>query len=301
MVTKQRVPPDWMNVPVFVFGDAVLSGAPHFFYQDLSFSAILAERDAGVRTFMYDDVPLGLLRIRAQVQRELYGRATAVFAMSRWLKRRLVELDGLPAAKVHVVGAGSNLNVTWKNNPYTTQNADNMQVLYVGRDWMRKGGPLLLEAWQYVRKALPKARLVIVGPQKSWADSDLGVISYGPVSSTRVKQLMLSSTLLVLPTLWEPFGITFVEAMSCGVPAVGPNRMAVPELIEDGKTGCVVERDEPSAYADCMVALLRDPHRLWEMSRHAFDRSHQFTWLAVQQRMALIMERAMSRTAPPST
>ncbi|MGC8488365.1 MAG: glycosyltransferase family 4 protein, partial [Clostridia bacterium] len=256
----------------------------------------LAQRNAGIRTFTYDDIPLTLLHRRLEVQREHYERAAHIFVFSQWLRQKMLRLDGLSPDKVHVVGAGSNLGRRWAQNPYGDRNLKTPRVLFVGRDWIRKGGPLLLQAWRTVRRAIPNAELVAVGPGAAVSDPRLGITGRAPLTDDEICGLLQESSLFVMPTLWEAFGVVFTEAMSAGVPVVGPRRMAVPEIIKHGETGYLVDQDEPELYAEQIIAALRDPVRLCELSEAAFARSRLFTWSRVFSRMDAVMRPIVAAT-----
>ena len=281
-----RVPKTLAEIPVLVFGDMILSDAPHFFYQDLNFQTIIDHRVGGIRTFMYDQVPLSILHTQARVQAERYARAKTVFVMSHWIKEAIVATGSIPAQRVQVVGAGSNLGVQFTSNPYTEANLDAKRLVFVGRDFERKGGPLLLEAWDQVHRWIPDAQLVLVGPDPAFSNPAQHITSLGDLPAASVVALFLHSTGFVLPTLWEPYGIAFLEAFSCGVPGIGPNRMAIGEFLVDRHNGYLYERDDPSQIAEAMARLLKDREHTWAMSHGAFEESREYTWDRVYQKMS---------------
>ena len=84
-----------------------------------------------------------------------------------------------------------------------------------------------------------------------------------------LEALFARATVFTMPTLWEPFGIAFLDAMACGVPCVGTAIEAVPEIVEAGRTGVLVPPGDPVALADALVALLADPARAREMGAQA--------------------------------
>jgi glycosyltransferase involved in cell wall biosynthesis len=74
-----------------------------------------------------------------------------------------------------------------------------------------------------------------------------GVEFIGEISDAQKSQFLGNAIALLVPIDWpEPFGLVMIEAMACGTPVVAFNRGSVPEIIEDGVTGYVVE-DEASA------------------------------------------------------
>jgi glycosyltransferase involved in cell wall biosynthesis len=285
-----KVPSHLQDWPVFVFGDMILSSAPHFFYQDLNYQTILNDRLAGKKTYMYDHVPLGILKAQVRVQHEHYAQVSQVFAMSQWTKDAILATGAIDSARVHVVGAGSNLGRTCRQNPYTEKNLDAKTLIFVGRDFVRKGGPLLLEAWSHVHRMMPTARLQLVGPGAEWTRPQMNVTAVGDVDGEYVVSLLKQSTGFVMPTQWEPYGIAFLEAFSCGLPAIGPARMAIPEFLHDGLNGYIYSKDDPLTLADSMLRLLSNDDATWALSRQAFLDSRNYTWERTFEKMSRVLE-----------
>ena len=100
-------------------------------------------------------------------------------------------------------------------------NADysNRVVLFVGVDWERKGGPILVDAFRKVREKIPDARLVIAGCSPQVRDLP-NVEILGRVPRTEVSRLMMSASVLALPSWREPQGINAIEALIHGIPVV---------------------------------------------------------------------------------
>ncbi|HWT94088.1 MAG TPA: hypothetical protein VN238_13875, partial [Solirubrobacteraceae bacterium] len=91
--------------------------------------------------------------------REMHRRVRAVCAFTHWAARSAVEDYGVPAGRVHVVGLGRNYDVP----PPAHRDWRTPRFLFVGFDWERKGGPLLLRAFARVRARVPDATLTVVG------------------------------------------------------------------------------------------------------------------------------------------
>jgi glycosyltransferase involved in cell wall biosynthesis len=79
--------------------------------------------------------------------------------------------------------------------------------------------------------------------------SDGGVEMVGEISEAEKSSFLSGAMALLMPIDWpEPFGLVMIEAMACGVPVIAFNRGSVPEIIQDGHTGFIVE-DEIGAIA----------------------------------------------------
>lgn len=284
-----KVPNEFASWPVFVFGSQILSSAPHYFYQDLNYQTLVDFRQDGLPTYMYDEVSLSLLKAQAKMQLEHYAKARAVFTMSQWIRKKIVDTGAIPENRVVHVGAGSNLGVQFTENPYSEKNLDSERLVFIGRDFVRKGGPLLLDAWDIVRRALPTARLAIVGPPRDAIPLRDGIEAYGDVDSTAVLNLLRESAGFVLPSLWEPYGIAYLEALSCGVPVIGPPRMAIPEFLHDGQNGYLYNKDQPQVLAEAMIELLRNRSKTWEMSQNGFAMSKDYQWDRVYEKVHQVL------------
>lgn len=185
----------------------------------------------------------------------VYRGAAALATFSQNAARSVVRDYGVDPDRVHVVGAGANVF------PATAPRRDDgLTVTFVGYDFARKGGRVLLEAMALLRARLPKARLLVAGAPAPGRIPP-GVAFLGPVETDELPDLFAQSTVFALPTLQEPFGLAFLDAMACGLPCVGTRIEAVPEIVRDGDTGLLVPPGDPAALAAALERLLRDPTR----------------------------------------
>jgi len=124
-------------------------------------------------------------------------------------------------------------------------------ILFVGIDWKRKGGPVLLEAFRRVRHAHPEATLTIVG--RSPEVTQPGVEVVGRLPLIEVARYYRSASIFCLPTLNEPFGLVLLEAFSYGLPIVATRIGAIPEIVEDGESGYLVGPQNTDELADRLI------------------------------------------------
>jgi glycosyltransferase involved in cell wall biosynthesis len=94
------------------------------------------------------------------------------------------------------------------------------------------------------------------------------------------------ATVFTMPSLYEPYGIVFAEAMAHRLPCVGTTICAMPEIIRDGDTGYVVPPADDRALADRLIGLLRDPLACRQMGERGYRKYEaEHTWDAVAARM----------------
>ncbi len=158
-------------------------------------------------------------------------------------------------------------------------------VLFVGRLEKRKGITDLFEAIPRVVEKVPQARFIFAGDDNSQHDgfqSQSGMdyptyfadrhakyraaVSFlGAVHDDDLQRLYQSCDLFVAPSLYESFGLVYVEAMNYAKPVIGCHAGGIPEVVDDGVTGLLVPPQEPKALAEAIISLLSAPARLREM------------------------------------
>ena len=102
-----------------------------------------------------------------------------------------------------------------------------------------------------------------------------------------------------LPTRYEPFGVSFVEAMLAAVPCVGTRSWAIPEIVEEGQTGWLVPDGDVTALADTLRQALGNQKKCAEMGRRGRERAlAMFTWDRVADRALEDLNQIVAGTKP---
>lgn len=116
----------------------------------------------------------------------------------------------------------------------------------------------------------------------------------------QLRQFYGAADVFVTTPWYEPFGITPVEAMACGVPVIGANVGGIRSTVVDGETGFLVPPHAPHALAACLATLAADPALAARMGRAGRERAQTaFTWSGVAEQMEQVYARVA--TARPAT
>jgi len=250
--------------------DASTPGVPHFIYTDHTH---LENRHYAANSGQNLYSPKWIA-----LEREIYRNAAVTFVRSSNVRRSVIEEYGIPQDRVARVYAGSNARVSAEK----TVNMDYAQpeILFVGLDWKRKGGPDLVEAYKRVRETCPEARLTIVGASPELQIPNCEVI--GKVSPDELDSYYQRASIFCLPTYLEPFGIVFIEAMTAHLPIVATRVGAIPDFVEEGKNGFLVEPGDVPAIADALLQLLKNPQLCQSFGKSSFQLTQdRYSWDAV--------------------
>lgn len=173
--------------------------------------------------------------------------------MGHWIADWLVEKQGLDREKVYAVGAGVNVDV----NKVDYSRKTGRRILFVGRDFERKNGPLVLEAFRVLRTRMADAELYIAGPRGIGSTND-NVLYLGDLSRDDLSEVFNLCDVFCMPSKFEAYGMVFPEALCYGLPCIGRDAFEIPYFIEDGKTGLLLRDEDSFELASLMERCLRD-------------------------------------------
>ncbi len=151
-----------------------------------------------------------------------------------------------------------------------------IQIFFAGVWFERKGGMVLLHAFQILKKKYPNIHLTILGPIPEGVSinkkeiTQIDFVSYDRL----LNEFYPTADIFVLvPPKVEGFGMVAVEAASYGIPTVVSNVCALPEIVEQGKTGFIVERNNPRELVKALEKLIQNPSyrkKMGEAARRRF-------------------------------
>ncbi|WP_104525679.1 glycosyltransferase family 4 protein [Blastococcus atacamensis] len=188
--------------------------------------------------------------------------------------------------------------------------ADGPTVGFVGRfDEPRKGLPVLLEAMRTVVRDHPDARLVIAGrgdadELERMVGEDLRphVALLGEVPEAGKAALLRTVDVYCAPNLLgESFGVILIEAMAAGAPVVASDLDAFVRVLDDGRAGIVVRRDDPSALGRALSELLGDPARRAQLAARGSELAAQYDWQVLARRILAVYETVLPPGGGPVT
>ncbi len=233
-------------------------------------------------------------------QRAVYDGIDVIFAMSDWLRASFIEDFGQDPGKVVTVGAGANFEDVPGDIPDRSDSPP--RFLFTGKNFVRKGGPTLLEAFAITRRRHPDAELWIVGPPPFSAPPGVRCFGYisrsSPDGDAQMARLYRDATAFVLPSVFEPFGWALLEGMSRALPCIGARACAMPEIIDEGRTGLLSRPADAADLAERLCEIADDPQRAAEMGRAGRERFlERFTWDVVARKIGAVVGERLGERA----
>ncbi|GGR13145.1 glycosyl transferase [Actinoplanes ianthinogenes] len=216
-------------------------------------------------------------------------------------EQRELVLLGVPRARMTLVPSGVNVDRFRKDGP-AAERSGRQRILSVGRLVPRKGFEELIN----VLPDVPGAELVIAGGPDA---AELATDAYaqwllqlakergvddrvrllGAVPAHRMPEWYRSADLLAATPWYEPFGLTPLEAMACGVPVVATAVGGLPDTVVDGVTGDLVPPRDPVGLGQALRRLLADQPRRLGYAAAAVDRAvHAYAWPQIAARMSAV-------------
>ncbi len=217
--------------------------------------------------------PAALEKIKWQLNRRCYDVARQIVVWADWTKRSLVDDYGVPADKITVIPPGVIVRDWVRPQPRTleegTVHKRTVKILFVGADFQRKGGGLLLDAFRALRT--PSVELHIVTKDKVPVEPGLFVYNDMQPNSVELKRLYHACDIFVLPTRADCLPMVLSEAGAAELAVVSTTVAGIPEIVRHGTTGFTVAPGDPDALIDALKTLLENPVLRLEFASRARD------------------------------
>lgn len=272
-------------------GDISESHSDYYIYQDLSIDSLIELKEKDVESFAfsnYQSVSEKKLYKRNSYQKKIYDNSSGIFTMSKWLADSLIYFSGIDKNKVHHVGGGINIDPSKIAN----YSKSNNKILFVGRDFQRKAGYQVYEAFKILLEKYDKnAELYIVGPSVNpFKDAVENVKFVGDIPSDELVKYFNMCDIFCMPSYFEAYGLVFIEALAFGLPVFGRNKFAMKEFIDDGYNGYLIEEDNYDEWALKIFDLLNNQKIKENVKSQQEKYIHDYSWDTVAGRIKKIID-----------
>lgn len=210
--------------------------------------------------------PMKWLKHRANV--ETLRKAARILPWTQWVSDSMAKDYGVSPDRITVIPAGVDTRF-WTLKP-SFNRGECFKILFVGGDFARKGGELLLQVFRSLPAGL--AELHIVTQSDISSGENIHVYRGMQPNTTKLLTLYHHSDAFILPTGADAFGFVLVEAMACGLPVITTRVGGVAEVVADGETGFLVQPGDAAALRECLLQLAENEQLVRQMGAAAHKR-----------------------------
>lgn len=207
----------------------------------------------------------GLEHYKERRRQQFYQDARLLFPWSRWAAESMIADYGADPTRVEVVSPGVDLE-RWKMPERPLD--DEIQLLFVGGNFVRKGGDLLLEWAHQTRRKNWRLHLVTRDPVPT-THPRIHVYNRLSPNDPALVALYRQAQLFVLPTRADCYSLAGIEALAAGLPILLSDVGGTTDIVRDGETGYLLPPGEKDAVIERMEFLMSSPERLVTMGRAA--------------------------------
>ena len=223
------------------------------------------------------------IELSEKLEARVIARAALAVYPTQWAADQAIAHYGADPAKVAVIPFGANFG---RDNqradvwPWIEERAanDSMRLLFVGREWKRKGGDLVVETAEWLRTRGLDVQVDLVGcvPPPRYRHLDF-LHTHGLLSARNEEQakaltrLYQQAHFLFVPSRAEAYGMVFCEANAFGLPAISTATGGIPSVIRDGVNGYALPLEATAeCYGDAILKTFEPRDRYVEMARNSF-------------------------------
>ena len=290
----------------------------HEDFQNCSFLALLAAEKKSIPLVLSEEryyFPKGFFRLlyslySSTIARRVRDEAIAITAHTNTAKEFLVSL-GTKSNRIEVVPVGIDPE---EFKPIKQEKffekfgvAGAKTILTVARLHPNKGLIYLLQAMTQIIEDHPCLRLVIIG--RGSLEKQIRelihqlklekhvVLLTDPIPNEEMSKIYPGCDIFVLPSIKEPFGRVLLEAMACGKPVVATKVGGPLDIVEDGRTGYLVDKANPNQLAARISEFLQDRNKIRSFGRAGRERVvKRFDWKKIAKRYVKIYESVQDGT-----
>jgi glycosyltransferase involved in cell wall biosynthesis len=234
----------------------------------LDITAIQASREKTSPIFRWTYLP------NIWLEKQVYNASRKIISFSNFAKESLVQDYKINEQKIVVIPPGINIKIIEFYDREKRLESNSFRILFIGNDFKRKGGEVLLNVFLSSFSGVAELHLV-TKESINVKHPNIQVHNNIEAYTSEWLRIYQQSDVFVMPTYSEAFGHVFLEAMAAGLPVIATNINAIPEMIIHGKTGFLIKPGDQKDLTDKIQALIMNPNLRWEMGKQGRIRVEQ--------------------------
>lgn len=286
----------YRNIPVLEIAENVEVNNDFYLFRDMSYACYpyvlnkFKDDNNDYGRGMLKHLSFDALKQKIRNEEKLVDKSKGTFLMGQWVTEMLKNKYPEISYKFITVGGGFSKDFLTENN----KNKNNKKILFVGKDYLRKGGDILEKAFGILKEKYDKdAELIIAGPN---IDNHTDGVTYlGNISKSQLSKYFNDSTIFCMPSRFEAFGLVFIEALCYGLPIVSIDDYEMRYFVKDGENGYLIDDYDANELAEALHRALNNKEMINNVINNAPSFQKEHTWDVVAKKIAdVINERSYS-------
>ena len=276
---------NYPNVPVLEIGENVIVDNPFYLYRDMAYACYpyvldkFKDDNNDYGHGMLSHVSAKALSQRIENEKELSLKANKSFFMGNWVANKMKDI--YPEMKDKFVAVGGGLNKEFTDSDDEKDNSK--KILFVGIDFNRKGGDLLIDAFKVLKEKYDNdAELIIAGCDIN--DNYDGIRCVGRKTREELSKLFNEANVFCMPSRFEAYGLVFIEALSYGLPIVTIDDYEMHYFIND-KNGYLIKNYNVEELALALYDAINDKEMKEYVKMNKDKVRKQYSWENVAKKI----------------
>jgi glycosyltransferase involved in cell wall biosynthesis len=224
-----------------------------------------------------------LVRRAIEGERYFLSKCALIWTNSQWTANGLLR-QGVPQDKLWVSVPGCGV----RDPGEVVRDWKSPHLLFVGKVWGDKGGPLLAEAFKVLKKHYPTSQLTVIGCDPAISGDGIRVLGFldkqDAAEAAQLQRAYSEANIFCMPSVWESVGVVYMEAAQYGLPVIMLRGQGREEIFPDSMA-ILLDNHDSASLADTLIQLAGDPEKMQAMGHCGRDYVLQnFTWPVIARR-----------------
>jgi glycosyltransferase involved in cell wall biosynthesis len=204
--------------------------------------------------------PAWMEQLKFQMNQKMFHLASHISSWTQWAKDSLVSDYGIPGEKITVIPPGVNIHDFAGARQQDNQSDHPVKIIFVGGDFKRKGGYLLLDAFRTLLESHPSGNLELHVLTKSRLQEEPCLFVHRDIypGDPRLGELFTAADIFVLPTTGDCLPMALQEAGASALPLISTRVGGIPEIVIPGESGFLIDVGDGRGLVQALSRLIED-------------------------------------------
>lgn len=210
-----------------------------------------------------------------KIEHKTFKKADALVFSSEWAANSAEQEYNVPRGKIHIISYGANMDIIPSFDEAIKKDiSEKVRILFLGVDWIRKGGDITYRTFKKLVAEYPKVELTVCGciPPKEVQHENLKIIPFlnknDKTDLQKLYQILIDTHFLMVPSRSDCTPIVFCEANAFGIPVISTDVGGIPSVISNGVNGYILPLEaDANEYSALLGNLVKNPQDYYSLSR----------------------------------